>query len=148
MGGRVHDLLSVVDRMKRVSPKSRMAELPSEIRTLWQTRHDEPPPQVFTRFPRWMAPKEDDPDLHLDFRRLVADALQNLRPQERNVLVLRYWQDLTLEEVGLLEGLSKERIRQIEAKALRKIKRPNCGVRPYVKQFFMEIVDKEVCWWL
>jgi len=95
-----------------------------------------------------MAAKEDDPDLHIDLRRLMVYSFQYLRPQERNVLVLRYWQDLTLEEVGLIEGVSKERIRQIEAKALRKINFPKDGVRTYVKQFFMEIVDKEVCWWL
>ena len=44
---------------------------------------------------------------------------------EREYLILknRYWKGLTLEEIGQIEKVTRERIRQIESKAIRKIRR-------------------------
>ncbi len=56
-------------------------------------------------------------------------ALASLTPREEKVLRLRFGvgegRDLTLEEVGQHFDVTRERIRQIEAKALRKLRRPN-----------------------
>jgi RNA polymerase primary sigma factor len=56
-------------------------------------------------------------------------ALASLTPREEKVLRLRFGvgetRDLTLEEVGQQFDVTRERIRQIEAKALRKLRRPN-----------------------
>ena len=56
----------------------------------------------------------------------IFDALSVLKPRERDVLILRYGlrngTSMTLEEVGQLFGVTRERIRQIEAKSLRKIR--------------------------
>jgi RNA polymerase primary sigma factor len=61
----------------------------------------------------------------------MADVLQNLSERERRVLVLRYGLEdghqRTLEEVGQEFGVTRERIRQIEAKALRKLRHPSRG---------------------
>ncbi len=58
----------------------------------------------------------------------IRAALGVLSERERNVLDLRFGltngQDNTLEEVGSLLGVTRERIRQIEAKALRKLRHP------------------------
>jgi RNA polymerase primary sigma factor len=55
--------------------------------------------------------------------------LNTLSPRERDVLRLRYGLDdgrmKTLEEIGQLFNVTRERIRQIEAKALRKLRHPN-----------------------
>ncbi|MBS1485723.1 MAG: RNA polymerase sigma factor RpoD [Opitutales bacterium] len=61
-------------------------------------------------------------------REKLMDVLSSLTPRERNVLTLRFGlQDgysRTLEEVGKQFNVTRERIRQIEAKALRKMRHP------------------------
>ena len=58
----------------------------------------------------------------------MTDTLNSLTTRERRVLVLRFGledgQSRTLEEVGRKFGVTRERIRQIEAKALRKLRHP------------------------
>ena len=61
--------------------------------------------------------------------RIAGQALAALTPREERVIRMRFGigtgADRTLEEVGEQYGVSRERIRQIEAKALRKLKHPN-----------------------
>ena len=58
----------------------------------------------------------------------LADVLKTLTPREEKVLRLRFGLEdgrpRTLEEVGKEFNVTRERIRQIEAKALRKIRHP------------------------
>lgn len=58
----------------------------------------------------------------------LQDVLHTLPPREQEVLKMRFGLDggysLTLEEVGLYFGVTRERIRQIEAKALRRLRHP------------------------
>jgi len=59
----------------------------------------------------------------------LENVLDTLSPRERDVLRLRYGLDdgrmKTLEEIGQIFNVTRERIRQIEAKALRKLRHPN-----------------------
>jgi RNA polymerase primary sigma factor len=66
---------------------------------------------------------------HQLLKEQVEDVLDSLTQRERRVLQLRFGLDdgrsRTLEEVGREFGVTRERIRQIEAKALRKLRHPS-----------------------
>jgi RNA polymerase primary sigma factor len=59
---------------------------------------------------------------------IVGEALADLTPREQRILRLRFGiggaVDQTLEEIGKEFGVTRERIRQIEAKALEKLRHP------------------------
>ena len=63
----------------------------------------------------------------------ITDVLGTLSPREQKVLELRFGlkdgRTRTLEEVGKEFGVTRERIRQIEAKALRKLRHPSRSKR-------------------
>ena len=69
----------------------------------------------------------------------IKSALASLTPRESKVLMMRFGigtnRDHTLEEVGRELGVTRERIRQIEAKALRKLRHPGRAgrLRPFVE---------------
>ena len=69
-----------------------------------------------------------DMTAHSLLREKLMDVLASLTPRERNVLSLRFGlldgYSRTLEEVGKQFDVTRERIRQIEAKALRKMRHP------------------------
>jgi len=70
-----------------------------------------------------------DATLHASMRDVVKDVLDSLTPREAKVLRMRFGiemsTDHTLEEVGKQFDVTRERIRQIEAKALRKLRHPS-----------------------
>jgi len=73
-------------------------------------------------------PQPMDATSYESLRRQLGESLASLEPRERGVLELRfglvdgyYW---TLEEVGQQFGVTRERIRQIETRALRKLRHP------------------------
>ena len=68
-------------------------------------------------------------------RETITDILQTLTPREAKVLRMRFGltmnTDHTLEEVGKQFDVTRERIRQIEAKALRKLRHPSRAEKLY-----------------
>jgi RNA polymerase primary sigma factor len=70
-----------------------------------------------------------DAAIHLNLRDQIATILRTLTPREERIIRLRFGLDdgsqHTLEEVGQVFAVTRERIRQIEAKALRKLRHPS-----------------------
>ena len=67
--------------------------------------------------------------INLNLKEQTESVLQTLTPREERVIKMRFGvgdgKDHTLEEVGQSFAVTRERIRQIEAKALRKLRHPN-----------------------
>lgn len=61
----------------------------------------------------------------------VRAALSIVPEQYREILRLRYWEDMTLEDVGDLRGISKERVRQMENKGIRILRQPKTASQLY-----------------
>ena len=74
-------------------------------------------------------PSPPDTVIHINLREQIEDALKTLTEREAKVLKMRFGlgdgNEHTLEEVGQQFKVTRERIRQIEAKALRKLKHPS-----------------------
>ena len=71
--------------------------------------------------------------MQADLQAVVSEILEGLTPQEAKVLRMRYGigmnNEHTLDEVGKQFDVTRERIRQIEAKAIRKLKHESCAER-------------------
>ncbi len=70
-----------------------------------------------------------DAVINLNLRAQTGQVLKSLSPREEKVIMMRFGledgSEHTLEEVGLRFAVTRERIRQIEAKALRKLRHPS-----------------------
>ena len=80
-----------------------------------------------------------DAMLHLHLREQTAEVLKTLSPREEKIVKMRFGlqdgSEHTLEEVGQNFAVTRERIRQIEAKALRKLRHPSrsCRLRDFLE---------------
>jgi len=76
-----------------------------------------------------VMPSPPDAVIHINLREQIEEALKSLTEREAKVLKMRFGlgdgNEHTLEEVGQQFKVTRERIRQIEAKALRKLKHPS-----------------------
>jgi RNA polymerase sigma factor (sigma-70 family) len=57
-----------------------------------------------------------------EIKRIILKHLENLNDREKKILKARYWLEMTLDEISEAMKVSRERIRQIEAKAMRKLR--------------------------
>jgi RNA polymerase primary sigma factor len=75
------------------------------------------------------AASPSDAAVRANMRAAIDEALDALSPREAKVLRMRFGidtaSDYTLEELSKQFDLSRERIRQIESKAMRKLKHPS-----------------------
>jgi len=80
------------------------------------------------RIPDHHTPSPPDVASHHQLREKIEEVLAALTPREARILRLRFGlqdgQSRTLEEVGQRFGLTRERIRQIEGKALKRLRHP------------------------
>ncbi len=76
-------------------------------------------------------PSPPDTVIQINLREKIEEALKNHTRREANILKMRFGlgdgNEHTLEEVGQQFKVTRERIRQIEEKALRKLRRPSCS---------------------
>jgi len=117
-----------------------LRDFPLEVGMLWRSRNDEPEQEVFDRLPEWMRPQNEDRDTLIDLERVVPVVLGDMTRREQQVLWFRFWGDYSLRETGTFFDVTQERIRQIEVKALRKLKHPS---RKELLQPFVDICPKQ-----
>lgn len=67
----------------------------------------------------------------------LEKAIAELTDREQKVLEMRFVHDLTYEQCGYRFGVTRERIRQVEAKALRKLRHPI-----FAKHYLLDTLDK------
>src|SRR5437879_13663646 len=86
-----------------------------------------------------LAPSPVEAAIRGNLGELTRKVLATLTPREEQILRMRFGigqkTDCTLEEVGKVFAVTRERIRQIEAKALRKLRQPG---RAHNLEGFME----------
>lgn len=106
-------------RANKYYGKLNVKTLDPEVHRIWLTRNEEPEtPQIESEN---ILTSYEDAIEDIDFMRKIWDR-SNLNPQQCYVLLTRVVYGATLEEVGQRINVTRERIRQIEAKAIRKLR--------------------------
>ena len=121
--------------VERVSEIMRIAPEPLSLETPIGEEEDS---RLSDFLPDDDSASPNDSATFLLLREKIDEALTSLTPRERDVLKMRFGLDdgypHTLEEVGRHFQVTRERIRQIEAKALKKLRHPSkCRLREYVE---------------
>lgn len=118
------------------------ASLPSEVKRIWYSRDEELPelPQH-----RWSWELQDDLE-RVEQRELLEKILEAADLDERHSLVLQrlVLEDCTLEDVGQELGLSRERVRQMEARVLRRLRQVQ---QRFTNVRFYDLIRAEVMTW-
>ena len=87
-----------------------------------------------------------------DLKDMLLQGLESITPREKKILLLRFGLDVggehTLEEVAQVMNITRERVRQIEAKALRKMRDPSRSER--FKEHAEDLLSskKYQPWWM
>lgn len=68
------------------------------------------------------VPSDGEPNIDFTLKRELNKIMDELSAKERQIIHMRYWKDMTLAEVAREMNVSPERIRQVEYKAIRKLK--------------------------
>ena len=121
--------------VERVSEIMRIAPEPLSLETPIGEEEDS---RLSDFLPDDESASPNDSATFILLREKIDEALTSLTPRERDVLKMRFGLDdgypHTLEEVGRHFQVTRERIRQIEAKALKKLRHPGkCHLREYVE---------------
>jgi RNA polymerase primary sigma factor len=78
------------------------------------------------------SPDPEATTISLDFQREIQTILATLSPREEKIVRMRFGigekAEHTLEETGEIFGVTRERIRQIESSALKKLRHPRRGL--------------------
>lgn len=99
--------------------KLNVASLPSAVKQIWYSRHDEPPPPE----PHgWSWEQVIEPDYEsADLIRKILDATP-LTKRETFAIYLHVVEDYTLDEISKEFGCTRERVRQIIGKGIRRLR--------------------------
>lgn len=108
------------------------ASLPSEVKQIWYSR-DEELPELPKH--RWSWELQDDME-QVEQRELAIKILESVALNDRHQLVLlrRIFEDATLDDIAEELGVTKERVRQMELKVLRhlrKVQNKFTGIKPW-----------------
>ncbi|POR01136.1 RNA polymerase subunit sigma-70 [Alkalispirochaeta sphaeroplastigenens] len=71
------------------------------------------------------SPQGRNPDAvveKMEIKRVIVEAIQELPDKEKKVLVLYYYEDLTLKEIGAVLGVTESRISQLHTKAILRLR--------------------------
>ncbi len=116
-----------------------MSEEDSVIRSAYYNygyRNDEDMPALPHIEPDEQAVDPEEELWEKEKQAYIKDLLDGLTPREAKILRMRFGieldHDMSLEEVGSTFDVSRERIRQIEAKAIRKLKHPDRNLREVI----------------
>jgi RNA polymerase sigma factor for flagellar operon FliA len=71
------------------------------------------------------SPQSRNPDSIVEkqeVKRVIIEAINELPDKEKKVLVLYYYEDLTLKEIGAVLGVTESRISQLHTKAIMRLR--------------------------
>jgi RNA polymerase sigma factor (sigma-70 family) len=102
--------------IKNEVPYGTLVGVSTEVRSIWYAKNDEPEPCELIDAP---VVDDDQEQIERDCKVLVdylIDKITDLRTKQ--ILMMRYWSDMTYREIGEVFGVSSNRIIQIEGKEM------------------------------
>jgi hypothetical protein len=72
----------------------------------------------------WTLPSPEDQMIQAEASAVIEQVLKSMPAKRQEVLKARYWDDKTFEDAAKQMGVTRERVRQIEARALRDLRNP------------------------